>query len=241
MIRPFRPHRLLFCFVAVVIPAIAWTSPSWAVPCNVPADCDTGFCVEHLCCDTACTGACEACTAAKTGGADGTCAVMPSGSVCEEPHCDGASFSFVDTSFCDRVGVCVAPAGVPCLHDDPCHFDLCGGDGCTQVTKTDGTECADGVCTDGKCGPPMATASSSGGGGAGAGGAGAGASGGGGATTGSSQDTIYPPAEDGACGCRAGSGTPAGGTAAIAMAILALVRRRLRSGGEASGRSRSIA
>ncbi len=41
------------------------------------AVCSTGHCVDGLCCDTACVGTCEACSAVKTGGAAGTCLAIP--------------------------------------------------------------------------------------------------------------------------------------------------------------------
>ncbi len=40
------------------------------------AVCGSGHCVDGLCCDTACDGACEACSSAKTEAA-GTCLAIP--------------------------------------------------------------------------------------------------------------------------------------------------------------------
>ena len=42
--------------------------------CSIPAACLSGFCADDRCCDSACTGVCEACTAAKNGATDGLCA-----------------------------------------------------------------------------------------------------------------------------------------------------------------------
>ncbi len=41
--------------------------------CNAAADCLSGFCVDGVCCETACAGTCNACASAKTGAADGLC------------------------------------------------------------------------------------------------------------------------------------------------------------------------
>ncbi|MEQ9318318.1 MAG: hypothetical protein RIF41_04130, partial [Polyangiaceae bacterium] len=67
-------------------------SPNGA-PCSAPSQCLSGFCVDGVCCGTACTGSCEACSAAKNGGTNGTCGPVPAG---QDPDgecagvCDGA-------------------------------------------------------------------------------------------------------------------------------------------------------
>ena len=211
-----------------------------AEPCNVPGDCASGFCADGVCCDSACTDLCRACTAAKKGsGEDGTCGQMPSGALCEPAHCDGNAFAFVDDSFCDAAGACIAPAGVPCLIDDPCKFDLCGDAGCEQVTKLDGTTCGDGLaCVAGSCGPDpsssSATGSGSGSGNGSGGGAGGDAPGGAPGAGGSGQGAagnadLYPPRdEDSGCGCRAGTGRADAGAALALCALILLGQRRRR-------------
>lgn len=48
--------------------------------CGAGSECDSGNCVDGVCCDTACAGTCEACTAAKKGaGSDGTCGFIVAG------------------------------------------------------------------------------------------------------------------------------------------------------------------
>jgi hypothetical protein len=58
--------------------------------CKVGTDCGTGFCADGVCCDTACGGTCQACTAALTGGTDGTCSSVK---VNTDPHnsCSGGA------------------------------------------------------------------------------------------------------------------------------------------------------
>lgn len=55
--------------------------------CDAVSDCHTGFCVDGICCETACDDACESCSAAETGGEDGLCAPVQAGvdPVCDEP------------------------------------------------------------------------------------------------------------------------------------------------------------
>jgi len=48
-------------------------------PCTRSAACLSGHCVDGVCCDLACDGACEACVASKTCGQDGTCAPVTAG------------------------------------------------------------------------------------------------------------------------------------------------------------------
>jgi hypothetical protein len=61
---------------------------------NGNADCATGACANGICCDRACTGACEACTKAFGATADGTCgpakAGYPGSPACSgKQTCDG--------------------------------------------------------------------------------------------------------------------------------------------------------
>lgn len=49
-----------------------------AAVCAGDAECQSGFCPpqDGVCCDSRCDHTCEACTASRTGGADGTCAAV---------------------------------------------------------------------------------------------------------------------------------------------------------------------
>lgn len=219
---------------AIAAAALLSTAPARAAqPCSSADDCPAKFCVDGFCCDTACNAPCEACSSAKKGGgADGTCGFMPRGAVCEEAHCDGDALAFVDTSVCDDAHQCVAPTPVPCVHDNPCALDLCADTGCEIVLKLDGTPCAaDMECNDGICGPIAPTSSSSSAGSGGSGGAGAapaggagGAVGGGGSST--SSGDPYPPIHETGCGCGTAGNSPMGGALSVALAALALLRRR---------------
>lgn len=73
---------------------------SLGVTCNADADCGSGFCVDGVCCNTACGGGatddCQACSAALGAPTDGTCAPIPDGSACSLGTCNQ--------------GACVAPS-----------------------------------------------------------------------------------------------------------------------------------
>ncbi|MBK8172168.1 MAG: DUF1554 domain-containing protein [Sandaracinaceae bacterium] len=63
--------------------------------CHAGAECQTGNCVDTVCCDTECSGTCESCVAADTGLSDGQCApVLATTDPADE--CDG----MCATGFC---------------------------------------------------------------------------------------------------------------------------------------------
>ncbi|MBW2524370.1 MAG: hypothetical protein JRI23_09355 [Deltaproteobacteria bacterium] len=53
--------------------------PADGTPCTLPSQCGSGYCVDGLCCDSACTGLCHACRGDQTVGADGECAEIIDG------------------------------------------------------------------------------------------------------------------------------------------------------------------
>lgn len=63
-------------------------------PCTNNSQCDTGFCVDNVCCDSACGGGidtdCQACSSAKGAVANGTCSPANTGYTCRKPvaYCD---------------------------------------------------------------------------------------------------------------------------------------------------------
>ena len=61
--------------------------------CNADLECGSGRCVDGVCCNSACDGACEACNLAGT---EGTCTTEPDGS-----SCDGGACSSGQCSACD--------------------------------------------------------------------------------------------------------------------------------------------
>jgi hypothetical protein len=95
------------------------------------AECVHNHCTDGFCCDLACGGTCEACSAALSGGSDGVCGnLIPNTDPANE--CTGAQV-------CSMMGTCVtAPNGATC--------PVNGTDNnCTS------TFCVDGVCCSGVC------------------------------------------------------------------------------------------
>jgi MYXO-CTERM domain-containing protein len=143
--------------------------------CALPGDCRTGNCVDGVCCNTACTGLCQSCVAAKTGGTSGTCAPIKDGTdpdaecpgaACaagtkENGHvCNGAGACRVTTSKACAPYVCNAAANdctAACSTDGDCAASAyCSGSTCLAKKTTGAScatthECASGFCVDGVC------------------------------------------------------------------------------------------
>ena len=73
-------------------------------PCTNPAECDSGFCVDDVCCSTLCDSECEACSAAKSGGDDGLCTPAPVGTDPDQECASGER--------CNGSGACVGCAHI---------------------------------------------------------------------------------------------------------------------------------
>ncbi|MBX7102203.1 MAG: hypothetical protein K1X89_31090, partial [Myxococcaceae bacterium] len=110
--------------------------------CSSPLECQNGLCVDGVCCDVACDGACEAC---NRPGKLGTCGAVPAGNVgdpsCNPFVCDGNNRS-CPTS-CSSSTQC-AP-GLNCVGG------LCRDTKPPGASCANGMQCASGFCTDGVC------------------------------------------------------------------------------------------
>jgi hypothetical protein len=103
--------------------------------CSTAADCQTGFCVDRICCKAACGGTCMGCARATTGAPDGECAHILNGT---DPHDEcptQAPESCGTEGTCDGGGHCrlYGPAtrcGSPsCLSDAYVSAPSCDGHG----------------------------------------------------------------------------------------------------------------
>ena len=102
-----------------------------ATPCTQPSDCTTGFCVDGVCCNSACTGLCKACTnLKKRGGSDGICGPIAA--------------DFDPDNEC--VGTCNGIDG--CTREPT---DLGIGSACAVNGNCISGHCVDGICCDSAC------------------------------------------------------------------------------------------
>jgi len=115
--------------------------------CSQNQDCASGFCVDGVCCNSACggnsTSDCQACSVATGATSNGTCSARPTGAVCSDGNACTAS------DYC-QAGTCTAGSPVTCKAADQCHdVGTCNpATGCTTPAKPDGTFCSDGnFCT----------------------------------------------------------------------------------------------
>jgi hypothetical protein len=109
--------------------------------CSLDAQCTSGFCVDGVCCNTACTSLCSACTASKKGtGADGSCGTIAPGTD-PDNECPSMPASTCGTiGACNGTGACqLYPAGTTCTAPT-----------CNTGTQTTAGTCdGAGTCTPG--------------------------------------------------------------------------------------------
>ncbi len=142
--------------------------------CVRAAQCKSGFCIDGVCCDRACIGACEACSATKKGsGVDGACGFVVDGSdpdtECTPQSC--AASVVTKPRLCDGAGVCRADGTISCeffpcagaacatscaLDTDCLASGFCSATTCTSDLDLGGAcgraaQCKSGFCTDGVC------------------------------------------------------------------------------------------
>jgi hypothetical protein len=123
------------------------------MPCSGGNECMSTFCADGVCCNNACTGTCQACTAAKKGGvgSDGTCGNIAQGL---DPDNECGPFT------CDGGGACVTNcAGKSSLCESGSYCDVSGscipkvsnGTACLTAAQCLSGFCADGFCCDTAC------------------------------------------------------------------------------------------
>ena len=114
--------------------------------CGAAGECASLFCVDGICCESACVGACVACASAKTSQPDGICRAIPGGSDPDNECTPESANSCGRDGMCDGIGACRRWAA----------GTSCGTESCTGTTYTPARTC-DGA---GTC--PAATTTSCG-------------------------------------------------------------------------------
>lgn len=106
--------------------------------CTLAASCTSGLCADGVCCDSPCTGQCEACALP---GREGTCTAVK-GTPVGRPACTGAGTGTACGPVCDgakRDSCAYLAAGVT-----PCSKNACAGGVETHASTCDGK----GACAD---------------------------------------------------------------------------------------------
>ncbi|MFO0675821.1 MAG: hypothetical protein U0169_04765 [Polyangiaceae bacterium] len=103
--------------------------------CDADARCESRHCVDGVCCESACDGACRTCSATP-----GSCTALRSQD--DAPSCAGSSS-------CDATGACKNVLATACTSDAACISGFCSGGTCCESRC--GQPCETCVATPGTC------------------------------------------------------------------------------------------
>jgi MYXO-CTERM domain-containing protein len=142
-----------------------WTTPynscqpkkNDGASCIYNQECTKGYCVDGVCCESACTGNCQSCNNSSTGQASGSCKPVKTGQDPRGDCNDDGSSSCGQNGSCNGAGVCQKYAsGTTCLAASCASAtarnvaDTCNGTGtCTDNGVQNcaaGYACISGVC-----------------------------------------------------------------------------------------------
>ena len=120
---------------------LPWESGELGENCSSNQQCDSGLCVDGVCCASACTEGCHSCNVA---GSLGACVPSQNGTPC------------VDNDLCNgqetcQSGVCQAGTPLACEDKNVCTTDSCKpAKGCVYEPVANGTLCLNGDVCDGE-------------------------------------------------------------------------------------------
>jgi cysteine-rich repeat protein len=144
------------------------TEAAQGAACSTNEGCATGFCVDGVCCNTACTGTCQSCSVA---GSVGTCSPAPLDTDPDNECAAADPNTCGTTGFCDGAGACqvyAANTPTPSQTTGDCQVNVCTGTGSTtagpddtDVPADDGNQCTLEVCTAGVPSHPNAPSGTS--------------------------------------------------------------------------------
>ncbi|MEW6431281.1 MAG: hypothetical protein AB1730_07205 [Myxococcota bacterium] len=129
-------------------------------PCGAAGECLSNFCADGVCCDTACGGACDACSVANGASANGTCTLLGASRVCRaavdscdvEERCTGTSADCPPNGF--------ASSGTSCGQTTYGNWSTCSAGSTCATSGTQTRTRTDQSCNGtGACQPTSTTES----------------------------------------------------------------------------------
>jgi len=90
--------------------------------CRAGSACASGFCVDSVCCDSACDSLCHGC---NLSGSRGACKSFAAGSQCVPPSCTSTGDDLVPARTCDANGNCNAAGAAQSCGRYRCQSDAC--------------------------------------------------------------------------------------------------------------------
>lgn len=128
--------------------------------CASHGECASLKCVEGVCCNSDCTGTCQSCVNAKTGGASGTCAPVKAGTDPDNDCAADAQTTCGNDGMCDAAGACRKWAagtqcGSSCVSGTQTTLGCNGAGSCSQASSSKscgGPPCANAQVCSTTCG-----------------------------------------------------------------------------------------
>jgi hypothetical protein len=125
---------------------------SLGAACNANSDCPSGFCVDGVCCNTACRGECQAC---DVQGSRGVCSNVPyylPDKLFERNGSEGSCDLPTAGARCNGAGKCLKISGTQCNANDQCMSNQCALNTTQKCVGAKGEACfANADCVSGTC------------------------------------------------------------------------------------------